>query len=217
MKPNNGTNRNNNHNFANTKRTTTDFRQGQSAMDRLLQTNARPKPVIEEVPLGIPRTLRIIGDPNAEMPLLADVAHYGKRFKVEKDKTYTVRLGVHSDPNGHGAIPADSVGVLTIPTEPAKEIQITALFSFEKIYPAAFGDSVVLTSDHRMHLEYVYNSARLELNNGLGGFPLGEDHLTRNRDTLCIQHGNLKNELPQPNITFTYDYITVQVKVKFDE
>lgn len=217
MKPTNESNRSNNRNFSHTKRTTANYQQGQSAMARLLQANAGSKPVIEEVPLGIPRTLRLIGDPNDQMPLLADIVQYGKRFKVDKDKIYTVRLGIHSDPNGYGAIPANSVGILAIPMEPAKEIQITALFSFEEIYPAVFGDSVILTSNHMMHLEYVHNSARLEPNNGLGGLNLGEDHVIRERNLLFICHRNLENELPQPNTTFTYDYITAQVKVKFDE
>ena len=92
-----------------------------------------------------------------------------------------------------------------------------ALFSFEEIYPAVFGDSVILTSNHMIHLEYVHNSARLEPNNGLGGLNLGEDHVIRERNLLFICHRNLENELPQPNTTFTYDYITAQVKVKFDE
>lgn len=151
------------------------------------------------------------------MPLLADEMQYGKRFIVEDEKIYTVRLGIHSDPNGPGAIPADSIGVLTIPTESAKELQITAIFAFEEIYPAVFGDSVILCSDRDMHLEYVYNSMQLEPNNGLGGLVLTDPHLTTDYDMTFISYDSLGDRLPQSNITFSYDFITAQIKVKFDE
>lgn len=136
---------------------------------------------------------------------------------MEDEKIYTVRLGIHSDPSSPGAIPADSIGVLAIPTESANELQITAIFAFEEIYPAVFGDSVILCSDKDMRLEYIHNSVRLEPNNGLGGLTLDEPNITLDYGMTFISYDDITDRLLPSNITFLYDFITVQIKVKFDE
>ena len=206
-----------NHNSNNAKRNTSKSTKDQSAIAQFLQSEAKPRPKLEESPIGVPLTMKVLGDPETDMPLLADEMQYGRKFKVEDVKIYTLRLGIQSNPNGPGAITVDSVGVLAIPTESASEIQITAIFAFEEIYPAVFGDSVVLCSDHKMHVEYIFNSTRLEPNNGLGGLTLDDSSLIMDYDMTFISYDDLGDRLPQPNITFAYDFITAQIKIKFDE
>lgn len=204
-----------NHNSNNAKRNTSKSTKDQSTIAQFLQSKTKPK--LEESPIGVPLTLKVLGDLDADMPLLVDAVQFGRRFRVENEKIYTVRLGIHSDPNCPGVISIESMGILAIPTKPMKEFPITALFAFAEIRPAVFGDSVVLYSDHKMHVEYIFNSMCLEPNNGLGGLTLDEPNITLDYDMTFISYDDVTDRLPPSNITFAYDFITVQIKVKFDE
>lgn len=171
-------------------------------------------PTVEEVPIGIPLTLKCI-DPDAELPMLIDEAKCGRCYKVENEKIYRLRLGIFSQPNGAGAIPIESIGALAIPMDTNKEQRITALFAFDEISPAAFCDVITLCAEKDFSVEYVHGSMRLEPNNGLGGLIIDNPHLTIEDDVMFLSFSDLADDLIEPNSTFMYDFITVQVKVKF--
>lgn len=171
-------------------------------------------PTVEEVPIGIPLTLKCI-DPDAELPTLIDEAKCGRCYKVEDEKIYRLRLGIFSQPNGAGAIPIESIGALAIPMDTNKGQRITALFAFDEISPAAFCDIITLCAEKDFSVEYVHGSMRLEPNNGLGGLIIDNPHLTIEDDVMFLSFSDLADDLIEPNSTFMYDFITVQVKVKF--
>lgn len=123
------------------------------------------KPKLEEARLGIPMSMELLNSPDDEFPIMADSAEYGRRFRVDDGKVYTVRLGIRSDAEGIGAIPGNSAATIFIPTVPARDIQITATFAFPEMFPVIFADAVCLYSGTEFSLEYVYGSAQLECNN----------------------------------------------------
>lgn len=172
-------------------------------------------PTVEEVPIGIPLTLKCI-DPDTELPMLIDEAKCGRCYKVENGKTYKLRLGIFSQPNGAGAIPIEeSIGALAIPMGNNKEQRVTALFAFDEISPAAFCDVITLRAEKDFFIEYVHGSMRLEPNNGLGGLIIDNPHLTIEDDVMFLSFSDLADGLIEPESTFMYDFITMQVKVKF--
>lgn len=181
----------------------------QAAEDELIHL-----PSVEEIPVGIPLTLKRI-DPDAELPMLIDEAKCGRCYKVENEKVYRLRLGIFSQPNGAGAIPIESIGALAIPMDTNKEQRITALFAFDEISPAAFCDVITLCAEKDFSVEYVHGSMRLEPNNGLGGLIIDNPHLTIEDDVMFLSFSDLADDLIEPNSTFMYDFIAVQVKVKF--
>ena len=123
------------------------------------------KPKLEEARLGIPMSMELLNSPDDEFPIMADSTEYGRRFRVDDGKVYTVRLGIRSDAEGIGVIPGNSAATIFIPTVPARDIQITATFAFPEMFPVIFADAVRLYSGTEFSLEYVYGSAQLECNN----------------------------------------------------
>lgn len=174
------------------------------------------KPTMEVAWQGVPLTWEVDPDSPKESPMLFDREHCGKCYRVKDGEVYTVRLGVHSDPNGIGTISRDSTAVCVIPTESGKQLHIMALFSVAEIYPAMLMDYVFLCADTAFHLEYVYQSAMLESNNGSKGLLLSDNAVELRDDLVIISHCGLEGEIPG-YCTYTYDFITVQVRVVFDE
>lgn len=172
------------------------------------------KPKLEEARLGIPMSMELLNSPDDEFPIMADSAEYGRRFRVDDGKVYTVRLGIRSDAEGIGAIPGNSAATIFIPTVPARDIQITATFAFPEMFPVIFADAVCLYSGTEFSLEYVYGSAQLECNNIINtkALPLNDTALELVGDDIVIGHTNLSSLLPA-HCTYNYDFISVQVKV----
>lgn len=172
------------------------------------------KPKLEEARLGIPLTMELLNSPDDEFPVMADSMEYGRRFRVDDGKVYTVRLGIRSDAEGIGAIPGNSAATIFIPTVPARDIQITATFAFPEMFPVIFADAVRLYSETEFSLEYVYGSAQLECNSIIStkALPLDDTTLEQVGDDIVIGHTNLNSLLPA-HCTYNYDFISVQVKV----
>lgn len=174
------------------------------------------KPKLEEARLGIPMSMELLGSPDDEFPIMADSMEYGRQFRVDDGKVYTVRLGIRSDSEGIGAISGNSAATIFIPTIPAKEVQITATFAFKEMFPIIFADAVCLYSETEFSLEYVYGSAQLECNSIIStkALPLDDTALEQVGDDIVIGHTNLNSLLPA-HCTYNYDFISVQVKVVF--
>lgn len=174
------------------------------------------KPTLEEARLGVPMSMELLSEPDAEFPVMADSTEYGRRFQVDDGKVYTVRLGIRSDSEGIGAIPGNSAATIFIPTVPARETQITATFAFPELYPVIFADAVRLYSERDFSLEYVYGSAQLECNSIISTktLPLDDTALEQVGDDIVIGHANLSGLLPA-HYTYNYDFISVQVRVVF--
>lgn len=174
------------------------------------------KPTLEEARLGVPMSMELLSEPDAEFPVMADSTEYGRRFQVDDGKVYTVRLGIRSDAEGIGAIPKNSAATIFIPTVPSRETQITATFAFPELYPVIFADAVRLYSERDFSLEYVYGSAQLECNSifDTKALPLNDTALEQVGDDIVIGHANLSGLLPA-HYTYNYDFISVQVRVVF--
>lgn len=172
-------------------------------------------PTVEEIPIGV-LSLKCI-DPNKKRPLLIDETKYGRCYKVKNEKIYRLRLGIFSQPNGAGVIPIESIGVLAIPASIKKRQRITTLIAFDEIFPAIFCDVITLCADRDFSIEYVHGSIRLEPNNGLGGLTIDTPELRIDDDAIFLSFSDVATDLIEPSSTFRYDFISVQVKAKFDE
>ena len=174
------------------------------------------KPTMEVAWQGVPLTWEVNPDSPKESPMLFDREHCGKCYRVKDGEVYTIRLGIHSDPNGIGVISKDSTAVCVIPTESGKQLHIMALFSVAEIYPAMLVDYVFLRANAAFHLEYVYRSAMLESNNGSKGLVLSDNAVCLEDGLVTIGHDGLEGEIPD-YCTYLYDFITLQVRVVFDK
>lgn len=177
---------------------------------------ASDKPTVEAVWQGVPLTWEVDPDSPKDAPMLFDREHCGKHYRVKDGEVYTVRLGIHSDPSGIGVISGDSSASCVIPTTSAKRQLIMALFSVAEIYPARLMDCVCLSADVPFHLEYIYRSAMLESNNESKGLALSDSAVKLEDDLIIVSHRGLEGEIPY-YCTYTYDFITVQVRVVFDD
>lgn len=169
------------------------------------------KPTLEMIWTGIPK-LSFSPDSTDEMPTLVDKENCGKSYHVEDGRIYTIRLGMHSHPDGIGAFAKDSIAVCEIPTTISKRHQIIALFATQEIYPALFMDYVSLNSHAPFRLELVKGSAMLERNNGTKGLNLGDNAISLEEDMVIISQSNFSDKTPD-YLTYTYDFITFQVEV----
>lgn len=174
------------------------------------------KPTVEVAWQGIPLTWEVDPDSPKDSPMLYDREHCGKCYRVKDGEVYTIRLGIHSDPNGVGVISRDSSIGCVVPTASGKRQFIMALFSVAEIYPAKLMDGVYLSADVPFHLEYVYRSAMLESNNGSKGLVLSDNAVCLEDGLVTIGHDGLEGEIPD-YCTYLYDFITLQVRVAFDE
>ena len=174
------------------------------------------KPTMEVARQGIPLTWELDLDSPKDAPMLYDREQYGKLYQVKDGEVYTVRLGVHSDPNGVGVISRDSFAKCIVPTASEKRQLIMAVFGIAAIAPMSLMDCVCLSADVPFHLEYVYRSAMLESNNGSKGLDLSDNAVRLKDGLLMIGHEGLEGEIPD-YCTYLYDFITLQVRVVFDE
>ena len=174
------------------------------------------KPTMEVARQGIPLTWELDLDSPKDAPMLYDREQYGKLYQVKDGEVYTVRLGVHSDPNGVGVISRDSFAKCIVPTASEKRQLIMSVFGIAEIAPMSLMDCVCLSADVPFHLEYVYRSAMLESNNGSKGLDLSDNSVRLKDGLLMIGHEGLEGEIPD-YCTYLYDFITLQVRVVFDE
>ena len=72
-------------------------------------------------------------------------------------------------------------------------------------------DSMALRSDAPFHLELVEGSARLELNCGANTLPLDNQAIGQESDAIVIIN-EIREKLPK-FYTYTFDYISIQVRV----
>lgn len=169
------------------------------------------KPAAEKIWRGIPEVE--IYDPDPDMPIFIEKHRPNRVIRVENGDMLTPRLGMHScsRPAGIGAFSRDCVAICTVPMETAKEQSVNALFAQPDIAPAVFMDCITLSSDVPFHLELVEGSARLELNCGAKALPLEDKAIGREDNTIVIVN-EIQKELPK-FYTYTFDFITIQVRI----
>lgn len=173
------------------------------------------KPTVEVARQGIPLTWELDPDSPKDAPMLYDREQYGKLYQVKDGVVYTIRLGVHSDPNGVGVISRDSLVRCIVPTASEKRQLIMAVFGVAEIAPMSLMDCVGLCAEVPFYLEYVYRSAMLESNNGAKGLVLSDNAVHLRDGLVIIGHEGLDGEIPD-YCTYLYDFITLQVRVVFD-
>lgn len=178
------------------------------------------KPAVESCAAGIPLSIGLLQEDSnnpKESPTLVDHETFGKSYRVQDGAVYTIRLGVHSDPNGVGAITRDSAVACMIPTAATKRAQLLAMFFIDELYPAKFVDCVYLLSDNAFKLELLHKTARLESNNeSRESLTLSDDAVRMENGNILIFFNGLKEELPEYN-NFTYDFLTFEVMVVFEK
>lgn len=135
---------------------------------------------------------------------------------MKDGEIYTMRLGMHSHPDGLGAFTKDSIAVCEIPTVISKRHRVIALFATPEIYPALFMDHVSLSAEQPCRLELIKGSAALVCNNGTKGLPLEDDAVSLEGDLVIISSSELSDKTPD-YLSYTYDFIAFQVKVVTEE
>lgn len=178
------------------------------------------KPAVESCSAGIPLSIGLLQEDSnnpKESPTLVDHETFSKSYQVQDGAVYTIRLGVHSDPHGVGAITKDSAVACMIPTAATKRVQLLAMFFIDELYPAKFADSVYLLSDNTFKLELLHKTTRLESNNeSRKSLTLSDDAVRMENENILIFFNGLDEELPECN-NFTYDFLTFEVRVAFEK
>lgn len=184
--------------------------------DNVKKYTTSPKPLgmptVEAAWAGAPLSLEFSPDSTEDMPTLIDKANCGKEYHVKDGEIYTIRLGMHSHPDGLGAFNKESLAICEIPTTISKRHPIIALFATPEIYPALFMDYVSLNADRPFRLELIKGSAMLLCNNGAEGMPLGDDAVSLEEDLVIISQSALSDKTPD-YLNYTYDFIVFQVRV----
>lgn len=101
-------------------------------------TKAMDKPSVETAWVGVPK-LSLSLESTDRKPILIDKHYYNREYKVKDNEIYTIRLGLHSHPNGLGAFTRDSTGVCILPLELSKAHVITGMFSPRLIASSPIG------------------------------------------------------------------------------
>jgi len=93
-----------------------------------------------------------------------------------------------------------------------------ALFSNRETLPIPYTDLICLRSENQkpFRLEYMFGSAMLESNNNSQGFTLSNDTVHIENGILFMRQNGLNDEIPN-FCSFTFDFITLQVKIVFDK
>lgn len=173
------------------------------------------KPTLEAAWAGIPE-LSLSPDSTPDMPTLIDKKHCGKEYRIVPGEIYTVRLGMHSHPEGLGAFTRDCIGICELPTTISNQHVLLAMFTQPEIAPAVFLDYVNLNVSIPCRLELIKGSIRLESNNSTDAIRLGDDAASIERDMIIIDHRILESELPTC-FTYTYDFIAFQIRIAAEE
>lgn len=178
------------------------------------------KPAVESRSAGIPLSIGLLQEDSnnpKESPTLVDHETFGKAYRVQDGAVYTIRLGIHSDPHGVGAITKDSAVACMIPTATTKRAQLLALFFIDELYPAKFADCVYLLSDNAFKLELLHKTARLESNNeSRESLTLSDDTVRMENENILIFFNGLDEELSEYS-NFTYDFLAFEVMVVFEK
>lgn len=173
------------------------------------------RPVIEKAEQGVPLTLELCSDiTNDDTPTLVDREYYGTAYIVDDEKTYTLRLGIHSSGLGIAAMDMDTAVACVIPGIPDKEQYIMGLFFIDELYPAKYMDTIWLkaNADRSFKIEYVYGSAALEPNNISQALPLDNSALKLENDSVMIYQHGVRDKIPNC-CTFFFDFLRIQIKV----
>lgn len=176
------------------------------------------RPVIEKAEQGVPLTLELCSDiTNDDTPTLVDREYYGTAYIVDDEKTYTLRLGIHSSGLGIAAMDMDTAVACVIPGIPDKEQYIMGLFFIDELYPAKYMDTIWLkaNADRSFKIEYVYGSAALEPNNISQALPLDNSALKLENDSVMIYQHGVRDKIPNC-CTFFFDFLRIQIKVIYE-
>lgn len=176
------------------------------------------RPVIEKAEQGVPLTLELCADiANDDTPTLVDREYYGTAYIVDDEKTYTLRLGIHSSGLGIAAMDMDTAVACVIPGMPDKEQYIMGLFFIDELYPAKYMDTIWLkaNADRSFKIEYVYGSAALEPNNISQALPLDNSALKLENDSVMIYQHGVRDKIPNC-CTFFFDFLRIQIKVIYE-
>ena len=141
---------------------------------------------------------------------------HANEIAAEDGKTYIIRLYVHNNnPKGDRAVAENVRTSFDIPGASGKTVEVNGFISSSNAHPDKYWDYIRFTSNSNFHLEYISGSALLE-NNGVGahgGVKLGDEII--NENGAMIGYYGLDGRIPG---CYQYaSYVTVKVKVKYDE
>ncbi len=165
----------------------------------------------------------VIGDEKNFVAARVDDGDHGldnrwsaNEIAAEDGQTYIIRLYVHNNnPKGDQAVAENVRTAVNIPGASGKTVEVNGFIMSSNASPDKYWDYVRFTSNSNFHLEYVSGSALLE-NNGVGaggGVQLGDEVITPNG--AMIGYYGLDGRIPG---CYQYaSYVTVKVKVKYDE
>lgn len=176
------------------------------------------RPVIEKAEQGVPLTLELCTDiANDDTPTLVDREYYGTAYIVDDEKTYTLRLGIHSSGLGIAAMDMDTAVACVIPGMPDKEQYIMGLFFIDELYPAKYMDSVWFKAreNQSFRIEYVFGSAVLETSHDSCSLPLSNDSVKVKDDMVIIYQDGVRDKIPNC-CTFFFDFLRIQIKVIYE-
>ncbi len=145
----------------------------------------------------------------------ADNVWNGNEITVEDGAVYFIRAYVHNNsPLGYDAAAENVKIAFNIPTESGVSVPVHGFIFSNNASPSKYWDGVLFESNIPFHLEYVYGSALLENDDGVGkngGIALSDEIVTKaasNNGTL-IGYSSLNGEIPGGS---QYDcYVTIKV------
>lgn len=170
-------------------------------------------PTIETTKMFLPLGLDLLLSDIDNTPILIDKEYFNRVYNVENGYTYTLRLGLFTT-SSRGIMNQNTALVCGIPTKPAKEQPILALFSMPEFYPVKFIDAVWLKADHPFVMKYVMGSAILESHVNSCGYILRHDTVIVEDDTTIILQNGLRNNILSC-FAVQFDVLTIQVEIAF--
>lgn len=179
---------------------------------RKMRSSSLPgKPVFEETRLELSPELELLQETNYGLQTIIDKAHCNQVFQVQKKRTYTLRLGVHSSNKAAGAFDEYTTVACFIPIEYATEQRITCFFVSEE-HQACFMDTVWLKAEKPFKIVHVFGSAVLESNSDSLTMPLGfEDTSDRDGQMVIFRRGSSEDN--PPCSVFRFDLLRIRVEI----
>lgn len=150
-----------------------------------------------------------------EMTLYVERERKSRLQKVNVGEVYTIRLGMHNHSADTGIFTRDLVSACFIPTVVSRRHRIMAFFTQRDKFPAVFMDDMILKADIPVKLEYVKGTAALECNCSKEKISLEDDVVVLDQ-RMMISTNKLDDSLSECH-TYTYDFITFQVKIAEDQ
>lgn len=169
------------------------------------------KPIFEEAKVEWPPELMFLQNANYDLQVTIDSAHYDHIYQVQKEHTYTLRLGIHSSKESAGAFDEYTTVACFIPIMHATEQRITCFFMSED-YQECFMDTIWLRAKRPFKIIHVFGSAALESNGNSLEMPLDFD-ATNDMDgqMVIFRRGGIE-DIPSYSV-FRFDLLRIRVEI----